>query len=78
MEYRTSDEVYECVNRLHRRISEETVLPDGENVTVTAGISSGEKSQFEIIAKKSDEYLYKGKNGGRNCIVWSGNDGEYA
>ena len=56
------------------KISESVILPDMRYVTVTAGLVYGEIKNFENVIKKADDYLYIGKNKGKNCIVWYRNE----
>ena len=58
-------------------ISENVILPDNNHVTVTVGLASGKRSEFDDVEKKADEYLYIGKKNGKNCIVWYKNKNEY-
>jgi len=48
-------------------------LKDGSNlhITVTVGVESGsDLSEYEKVIKTADERLYKGKQNGKNCIVF--------
>ena len=68
---------YEYTVRLRKLISEKVILPDSTPVTITVGLSNGKLSEFDSVVKKADEYLYIGKNNGKNCIVWFKNEKEY-
>lgn len=68
---------YDRAKHLYKLISERVLLPDDKPVTVTAGLASGKRSDFDLIVKKADEYLYIGKNNGKNCIIWYQNEKEY-
>jgi len=68
---------YEHVSSVCSSISEQVILPDGSPVTVTAGLVDGTKNEFENAIKKADEYLYMGKQNGKNCIVWRENESRY-
>ena len=72
-----ADLAYERISRLHALITKKLVLPDGSHVTVTAGLASGKQSEFDSVVKKADEYLYLGKENGKNCIVWKQNEAAY-
>ncbi len=65
----TIDSAYERAKYLCQLISEKIVLPDNTPVTVTAGLSSGNQSEFDAVLKKADEKLYYGKNNGKNQVV---------
>ena len=71
------DSAYEYTVRLRKLISEKVILPDSTPVTITVGLSNGKLSEFDSVVKKADEYLYIGKNNGKNCIVWFKNEKEY-
>lgn len=72
-----TDSVYKKTEHLCRLISEKLILPDNTSVTVTAGIASGKCSEFDSVVKTADEYLYLGKENGKNCIVCIDNENEY-
>ena len=63
------DSAYECARYLCKLISEKIVLPDNTHVTVTAGLASGNQSDFDSVLKIADEKLYYGKNNGKNQVV---------
>ena len=69
-----ADTAYSDINDICKKISESVVLPDGRCVTVTAGLVYGAAKNFEHVIKKADDYLYIGKNNGKNCIVWYRNE----
>ena len=69
-----ADTAYSDINDLCKKISESVILPDRRYVTVTAGLVYGEIKNFENVIKKADDYLYIGKNKGKNCIVWYRNE----
>ena len=71
------DTAYKHAETMCKLISERVILPDHSPVTVTAGLASGKRSEFDSIVKKADEYLYTGKRGGKDCIVWYQNEAEY-
>ena len=71
------DAAFERITDLCRTINEKTVLPDETHITVTAGLVSGISSQFDQIVKTADDYLYTGKNNGKNCIIWEQNISQY-
>ena len=64
------EKAHQYISKLCSEISEQIVLPDDTHVTVTAGLAGGIKSDFEKIIKQADEYLYRGKQNGKNCVVW--------
>lgn len=66
----SADLAYTKINEVCQNISKNVILPNEEHVTVTAGLSQGKKENFERIVKKADDYLYTGKNNGKNCVVW--------
>ena len=39
-------------------------------VTMTFGLTAGNTTDFNALVRTADEYLYEGKEGGRNRIVW--------
>lgn len=48
----------------------ETKKCDLIKVTVTVGIKNGtDLNDYENVIRQADDYLYKGKNSGKNCIV---------
>ena len=65
-----TDLAYAKINEIRQNISNNVILPNEEHVTVTAGLSHGKKENFEHVVKKADDYLYTGKNNGKNCVVW--------
>ncbi len=71
------ESAYERARLLCRIISEKIILPNKEHVTVTVGLASGKRAEFDNVVKKADEYLYIGKKCGKNCIVWPKNENEY-
>ena len=77
--YKGMDEevAYKRISRLHTLITEKVILPDNTHVTVTAGLASGKQSEFDAVVKRADEYLYIGKENGKNCIVWKQNAHAY-
>lgn len=68
-----TENLYNKVRDICSKISESVILPDSTRVTLTAGIASGNKDDFDLTVKQADEYLYSGKKNGRNCIVWDRN-----
>lgn len=72
-----SESVYRLVNTICSSISEKVILPDNTNVTVTAGVVCECSDDFDKAVKKADEYLYSGKQNGRNCIVWHKNERDF-
>ena len=71
------DTAYRHAEKLCSLISESATLPDNSPVTVTVGLASGKREDYDAVVKKADEYLYTGKKGGKNCIVWHQNEAEY-
>jgi diguanylate cyclase (GGDEF)-like protein len=60
-------------NKLRRAISEQLAdeIPNNVSVeiTVTGGVSEFRRDEtFEVLFKRADNALYKGKKAGRNCI----------
>ncbi len=72
----SESDAYRIVSSLCSDISEKTILPDSTHVTLTAGISSGNKKDFDKLVKQADTFLYEGKQNGRNCIVYAENVSE--
>jgi len=72
------DIAYRKISEICRKISDKAVLPDDSHVTVTAGLVHGKKTDFEEVVKKADEYLYLGKQNGKNCIIWHQNESQYS
>ena len=72
------DTAYERISELCRKITRTAVLPDNTGVTVTAGLASGTRADFDELVKKADSYLYQGKKNGKNCIVWNKNKEIYS
>lgn len=73
-----TDTAYRKISEICSRISEKAVLPDSSHVTVTAGLVHGKKTDFDKAVKKADEYLYLGKQNGKNCIIWHQNESQYS
>ena len=71
------DHAYERAGHICQLISETIILPDSTHVTVTAGLAYGKRTEFDLVLKKADEYLYMGKKNGKNCIVWHQNENGY-
>lgn len=71
------DSAYGYAESIRQMIFEKIILPDNTHITVTVGLSYGTCSDFDSIVKKADEYLYIGKNNGKNCIVWHKNENEF-
>lgn len=65
--------IYESVLNMCSTIREDVSVPDGRKITVTCGITCGKISSFEETVRRADEYLYYGKNNGRNCVIWDEN-----
>lgn len=59
------NEILDEVRSLQINVNEETII----RVTMTFGICQGSTDGTDVILKKADELLYKGKNNGRNQIV---------
>lgn len=72
------DTAYERISELCRKITRTAVLPDNTGVTVTVGLASGTRADFDELVKKADSYLYQGKKNGKNCIVWNKNEEIYS
>ncbi len=71
------DTAYERAKHLCQLIFQKTILPDNTPVTVTVGLNSGKRKDFDSILKTADKYLYLGKENGKNCIVWYQNENNY-
>lgn len=68
-----AESLHSIVSEICRKISENVILPDSSAVTLTAGVSAGTGKNLDKAVKQADEYLYAGKQNGRNCIVWDKN-----
>jgi len=63
------DEVLRKVDQIRIDIQNTSFACKGENITISAGISFGTKSDdIREIMEHSDSALYMAKNAGRNCV----------
>lgn len=67
------EDVFSFVNKMKEDIQSLPIKYKGEEVciTMTFGIAQYNRGEsVENIIREADERLYKGKAGGRNCVIW--------
>ena len=71
-------EAYRILERIQMDIRSMANLYEDHlvKVTITFGLTSGDTTDITTLLREADDNLYKGKQSGRDCIVWEKPDKE--